>query len=528
MSERRWIAGFTAAVVSGFLPLYLWTRLPQWVSDSATFAAAARLGDPSDPQYGYPGHYLQIPLANGLWRLLHAMGWGVAPDAVWLGLCLVGTLAAVVFLGLIAREILQTRTAAWLAAVIFGTSLNMWWQWNGELYALALGFMTAGLFLTLRQRVFTGAALWALAVTCHIDFVLAGPVFVWALWLNRPAMQTTVVTVRRAITMLSVAGISTVALLIVPMWAVGKYGSVADLQGWMERYFSGVTESGHVEAVPEVFRAAKGLLTAFTVAGHYWRDILTSRGVQGDSAFALASGVGLVVLIATAACLIAALWQRRLVVFALIWLVPFQVFFNWWAVPNDAKYHAGSLPAFVLLVTAGLVQLGARLSRSRRYALYAIYVSICAWLNLFGSILPMQSRGLETRAGTSAIRELDRAAAGGAAMLSCTDSPAMFDSGIENFRVKRIWTPDPPVVEQTIRVWVGERIREGKVVYLLGRWCYPEEWVLPAHPPFDQFFLNDEFEIVRSGITGIPVAEVWETNPFSWRRGDVFRLVPRQ
>ena len=524
--DRRWAAGYSAVLAALFVPLHLWTRLPLFVSDSATVLEEARLADPRHPLFGFPGHFLQMPLAAGLWHASRRLGLPFSLEAVWLGLCLAGTLAAIISLGLIAAELLQTRLAAWLAALLFGTSLNMWWQWNGELYALALGFVTAGVLLALRRHLVAAALCYALAVSCHIDFVFAGPAFAAALAIGRPDGETIAASARRIGALLAGAGLATLFVLIVPNWMMGKWRSTADVSRWLTIYFGLGKSSGHVLAVPEIFRASKGLLTAYTVAGHYWRDILTRRAVDGSFAFVAASAVGLVVLIVTAVLLAAAIRRRSIVLLSIVWLGTFQLLFNWWFCPNDSKYHAGALPGFVLLVVTGLVHLTARMTGRARYALCASYVVMCAGLNLWGSLLPMQALGHDTLDTVRQIRQLNDDLGGNAVIVSCTDSLVVVRAGVANFRIKKEWRPTVTETRDAIRSWIDGQLAEGKQPFLLDRWCLPEEWFVSAPPPFDLYFLEKDFQLVPTQVRQAPVAQVWETNPFSWRRGALMRLVP--
>ena len=469
-----------------------------------------------------------MPLTHVIWRILHTLGLPVSIDVVWLGLCLAGTLTAIIFLGLIAADLLRTRTAAWLAAMLFGTCLNMWWQWNGELYALALGFLTAAVFLALRSRLVAAACLWALAVACHIDFALAAPLFIACIWMRHPIDETLGQRIRRTASVLVGAGTLTVLIFIALMWAMGKFSHGTDLGQWGAVWSGRLKDSGHVLPTPEVFRATKGLLTAFTVAGHYWRDILTGRGPLDDHGFVLASAVGLVVLVATGTCLAAAAWTSRVALFAVVWILPFEMFFNWWFVPNDSKYHAGALPGFILLVTAGLLHLTRGMTKQARWTVCAVYIVASAGLNLFGSLLPMRAFGADTIKGRDAIRQLNTERGGRAVFVSCTDSEVVAGAGVENERIKRIWKKDPRQTQEAILSWVRARGSEGKEPFVLDRSCRPDEWFVPGPPPFDLNFLQRDFEVIPTPITGIPVARVWETNPFSWRRGDVFRLVLRR
>jgi hypothetical protein len=277
-----------------------------------------------------------------------------------------------------------------------------------------------------------------------------------------------------------------------------------------------------------VFRAIKGLVTALTVAGHFWRDILTGRGAAGDPVFLLQSGSGLLVLVLTGVLLAAAAWQRRLFVFGLTWMVPFHVLGNWWFAPTVEKYHAGALPGFVLLVTGGLVQLGARRPIRQRYWLWAGFLGTCAALNLFGALLPMQALGRDRIRAEREIRQLNVERGGRTAFITCDAPAAVVLAEVKHFRLRSFWTGTVPEIQGRVLSWAKARVNEGEELYLVGRWCYPEEWSTRwSKAPFDLFFLEQSFRMTPTVIMGMPIGENPATNPFSWTRGDIVRLEPR-
>ena len=524
----RWAMMYSTVLLVGFGLLYVLTRPDSLISDGESWVTEARLGDPSRFAYALPSYFLQIPLAGAAWRLLHAVGLSVSVQTVFLSFSLAGTLAAMVFVGLIAGEILQRRDAAWLAAILFGASLNPWTQWNGELSGLAVGFVAAGLYFALRGRIVLPASLWALSVLSQSNFVLATPTFVVAVWMGRPRQERTLVTLRRAASLLVLAGTSSLLFFLVGSWAFGKWRDVASLTEWVMRFFR--MADRNVLRSPEVFRAIKGLLTAHTAAGHYWRDILSGRGAFDNPLFLPAAAIGLVLLVMTMVFLVAAAWQRRLALFALSWLLPFHVLFNWWWVPADEEYHTGGLPGFLLLVTAGLVYLGSRMPARRRYTLYAGYAALCMGLNLVTVILPRQPLAADiARAGLD-IRRLNEEQGGRAVLVTCDGGnvEAVESAGIEYLRIRSIWKGSVPDIQHAILSWTQDRVAEGKTAYLLDRWCRPEDWRTEwSKQPFDLHFLESNFQLVPTRIVGVPVAQPSVTDPFTWRRADVVRLDSR-
>ena len=122
--EKPWSWMYAAVVLAVFVPLYLLTRSDVLISDGPSRVLAARSGDHADIQYFYPLYVLGVPLINLVWVSLTRLGLTVSVESVLLGLSLCGTLAAIVFVGLIAAQIVGTRSAAWLVAiVVFGYPL---------------------------------------------------------------------------------------------------------------------------------------------------------------------------------------------------------------------------------------------------------------------------------------------------------------------------------------------------------------------------------------------------------------------
>ena len=520
----RRLSWYVAVLCFGFGVLYLSTRSVILPGDAAHFVESARLGDPAELHFAEPSHFLQVPLVRAGWRMLGALGIPVSLAALFVGLTLAGTLASIVCVGLIAAEVLQSESGAWLAAILYGTSLHALTQWNGELYGLALGFVTAGLLLTFRGLVGVPAMLWALSVLSHSEFALAAPAFIAAIWMAHPDGVPNGVKLRRASALIALAAATTVMVMLLGSLSLGKWSDTASLVAWLDRSYQ--SRQRDVSAYPEVFRAIKGLATAYTVAGHYWRDILTGRGQYHAAWFVPAAAVGLLVLLLTAVFVIVARWRPR-VWFALLWLLPFHVVVNWWFVPTVEKYHAGALPGFVLLVTGGILAAGTRLRPGPRRLFYTAYVAACAGLNLFGAVLPMQARARDTRRAEIEIRRFADERGGRAVFIACDDPKAIVGARVDFLRLRSVWLGTSVEIQQALVSWTRARLSEGKEPYLVGRWCLPEEWkTTSTKAPFDLFFLERSFRLAPTGLEDMPISESVPTNPFNWTRGAVRRLEP--
>jgi hypothetical protein len=519
----RRLAVFAVSLVLGFAALYLVTRAPIIGGDALAFLELAASGDAAKIHYGESGHFIQVPLAHALWTAGRAIGLPVSVEGVFVGISLVGTLAAIVFFGLIAAETMRSPAAGWIGAILIGTSLNPAVHWNGELYGLALGFVCAALYGSLRRRLLVPAILWGLAILSHVEFVLAGPAFGWAIW--QAAGMDTRQKVRRAIAMLALAGATSWIVLLVGARIIGKWTDLPSLIDWLQRSSEG--RQLYMASYPEVHRAAKGLLTAFTVGGHYLRDVLTARGTVG-AWFIVAFAAGVLIIAATVVFLVAALRHRRLALFALLWLLPIHVLVNWWFVPTVEKYHAGALPGFVLLVTGGLILLTRRLAVRTRTAVFVVYVGACAALNLFGALLPMQAFGRDTLIGRDEVRRFVDERGAKAVFLACDEPKVLVLARIPYLRIRSIWTRPVPEMQAALTAWVAEQLRDGKEPYLLGRVCLPEEWKTTwSKAPFDLYFLKQSYRITPTAIRNVPLANSVPSNPFTYTWGDLVRLEPQ-
>lgn len=189
-------------------------------------------------------------------------------------------------------------------------------QWNGELYGLALGLVTAGLFFTLGGRLVLPSVLWALSVLSHSEFALAARAFVGAVWMVQPSIAGTKEKLQRVLALLTLAAASCGVVLLAWSWMVGEWADVASLVQWMRRSYE--ARQLDVADHPEIRRAFKGLLTAYTVAGHYWRNILTGRGAYRAYCFAPATPIGLWLLVPAGVLLVAAAWERSLFLLAVV------------------------------------------------------------------------------------------------------------------------------------------------------------------------------------------------------------------
>ena len=523
-ADRSWVRAYVAVLVVGFTALFLLTRSSVLPGDTIRYINVARAGDLAEFHYGNPSHFLQIPLSRLIWQAGGALGLSLSIEHIVVALALMGTLAAIVFVGLIAEHFTGARRAAWIGAVLFGTSLHVWTQVNGEQYGLALGFLTAGLWMALRGGIVSAGLLFGLAMISHSEFLFAGPAFVLATWRAVP-QSTPAASVRRMVTMLGVAGLFTLVTIVAGLWLMGRWSTPSELVAWIRHVLA--VDHAYTVASPEPFRALKGLITALTSGGHLWRDILTRRAPLSDPRFALMSAVGLGVLVTVLASLRAAWANRPLFAFALVWLLPFHVLGNWWFESTVEKYHGGALAALVVLVTGGLVALTATWRRQTATVFCASVVTASAGLNLFNVMLPLRQLGIDRDVAEQQIRRIIQQDAG-AVFIACDASVALADADATFFRVRSYWIGPLPEIQKKIRAWGEAQVDAGKTLYLVGRWCHPEEWITQwSQVPFDLGFLQDTFTFEPTGVLNIPLEEGVATNPNSWRRGDINRLTRR-
>ena len=525
--SRRWMTSYAVTLVVAFAALFLLTRSSILPGDAVRYINVATSGDIAEFHYGNPSHFLQIPLSRVIWLVSTSVGLPVSVMSAVLALALAGTLAAIVFIGLIAADLTGQRWAAWFAAILFGTSLHVWTQVNGEQYGLALGFLTAAIWCALNGRPWWTAGLFALAMTAHAEFFLAGPVVLLAMWkspITRGLSQREKITTVAA----TLAGAAVVATAVVTTgtWAMGKWTTPATFVSFISHIFS--VDHAYTVARPEPFRALKGLMTALTAGGHVWRDVLTGRGAMADPTFLILATVALVVLLTTVWCVISARANRPLFLIGLVWLLPFHVLGNWWFESTVEKYHGGALAALVLLVTGGLVHVVSQYSSRQGVVWCATYLSLAALLNLTGAVWPMRVRGEERAWAEQQLRQLAAADQGRAVFIACDAYPALVAAGVPYFRIRSFWNGPVAVVQETIRSWADARVAEGRRPYLVGRWCLPEEWITRwSQAPFDLAYLATSFVLTPTNIVNIPLSETVATNPNSWKQGDVIRLDPR-
>lgn len=522
---RSWVRGYVAVLVVGFTALFLLTRSSVLPGDATRYINVARAGDLAEFHYGNPSHFLQIPLSRLIWQAASAVGVSLSIEHIVVALALAGTLAAIIFVGLIAEHFTGTRRAAWIGAVLFGTSLHVWTQVNGEQYGLALGFVTAGLWMALRGGRVGAGLLFGFAMISHSEFLFAGPAFVLATWRAHADGRSSAKSVQSVAMVLAVAGLFTVVSIVGGLWLMGRWSTPSELVAWIQHVLA--VDHAYTVGSPEPFRAMKGLITALTSGGHLWRDILTRRGDLASPRFLALSAVGLGVLLTMAASLRGAWANRPAFVFGLVWLLPFHVLGNWWFESTVEKYHGGALAALVVLVTVGLVQLTASWRPQISAACCAAFVAASGGLNLIAVMLPLQQLGIGRDQAEQQIRRLMQQDTG-AIFMACDAFMPLVQADAPYFRVRSYWTGPPAEIQQKLRSWVQAKIDEGKTPYLMGRWCHPEEWITDwSLVPFDLYFLQDTFVFEPTSVVNVPLEEGVATNPNSWRRGDVVRLKRR-
>jgi hypothetical protein len=512
---------YLAVAGLGFPLAYVLTRSTQLPGDAEAFIRIARAGTPGAFHYGEPAHFLQSPLARLIWSGLAAMGLSVSLADVFAALTIAGTTVAVICFGLVVEELTGRREARWIGSVALGAALAIWANVNGELYGLALGFLIASLLAALSGRAVACALLFSLSMLSHADFALGLPALVAGFYLGRSRPST-----RRLAMFVGAAAAATLLALLGGTRAVGKWDDLASF----ERCVSQAAGRLRVMGMPriELERAIKGLITAYSAGGHFWRDVLTHRGAFDHPLFVPALVVAGLVLVASAACIAAGSGERRLLTIALCWIAPFFMFLNLWFVPTAEKYHAGALPGLVLLVTGGLMRIGQALRTPARWTLYATYLGLHAGLNFFGVILPLQHLGAATDVSEASIRALYQSRAGRAAFIACDDSRAIVHAGVPYLRLREVWTDLPAREREAVRAYAHARLDEGTSVFLVGRWCYPGEWrTYWTTTPFDLYAGQETFQLTPTAIRHVPIAQFVSTNPFTWSYGDVTELTAK-
>ena len=507
------------------LATYLLTASKTLINDGEAWLNTIRKADPTELYWTDAAHFLQIPLTRHVTDRLHAVGIAVDYRPVFLAICLAGTLAAAAFLGLVVAALAESASAGLLTAALFGTSLHAWLQWNGELYALALGFLAAGLFVAERGRWAIACVLWALAVLSHADTALAAPAFLVLFWRKAPADMA---PWRRAVTAIArcfAAGALFFVFLFAYGWLMAAWAGFGEFIGWMERAY-GLRLRTIVE--PHPIRALRGLVTAYSAGGHVVGEILTGRSPSLAGAFAMTALLTAAVLTATAVFALLALRCRRLAAVAAGLIVLVHVSFNWWLWPTTELYHGVALLGVVALVGGGAA-LWSREIRWRR-VIVAGYVAACVVLNLTVSVLPVQAYGKDLERAEAVFRHLGNTAGGRLVVVTCTVNTALRRSGVRSLEIRRHWNADDRALRTAVMSQLRAAQAAGDAVYSLGRECTPWEWRVdvPRTTLSLHRLLGDDFTWVPTGLVALPTNPgVSQTNPLGWRTADLFELRPR-
>jgi hypothetical protein len=139
----------------------------------------------------------------------------------------------------------------------------------------------------------------------------------------------------------------------------------------------------------------------------------------------------------------------------------------------------------------------------------------------------MKAAPQQIAAVSRAIRELNVERGGRVALVTCDGGPAVESVGVEYLRIRNVWKRSVPDIQNTVLSWTRDRLREGKELYVQDERCFPDEWVVPPHPPFDLRFLERDFRVTETSINGVPIPHSSPTDMFAWRRERVKRLEPR-
>jgi hypothetical protein len=521
--SRHWTRLDVIVLLAAFTLLYVIVRSSLLIGDAAAFIEFARTGDPAGLHYGEPSHFLQVLLTRALWLAGMRLGLPVTAGGVLVSLSIAGTIVAVAGFAAIAGELLGSRTAAWLGAVLYGTSLQVWSQANGELYGMAAAFATCAIYAALRRRSLTASILFALAVLSHADFVLTLPALLIALRLGDPSAGRAIWT-RHALVTCATSGVLVLLVLLSGSRAVGKWHDRAGLVAWVQRSYA--TRQQDIDP-PQPVRALKGLLTADTVGGHVLRDLATGRGPLHDPWFVTACAIGILVTGLTTVLAAAAIVEWRIALFALAWMLPAHILINWRFIPTVEKYHAAALPGFILLILTGLIAAG-RLARRHGRTLQLAFVAIGALFNLFGALLPIRALGVQISASTQAVSGLIDATGGRAVFVSCDNPQPLTRAKASFLRIRSIWRAAPVEIQTHIIDWTTMQLASGHRVFVVGDRCLPEEWITKwSKAPFSLRFLDEHFAVEAPAIHQLPITQESMTDPFGGRYGDVHELRPR-
>jgi hypothetical protein len=306
---------------------------------------------------------------------------------------------------------------------------------------------------------------------------------------------------------------------------MGAWTSFGEFSGWLERAY-GLRLRTIVE--PHPIRALRGLVTAYSAAGHVVGEILTGRSPSLVGTFAFTALLAAVVLAATAAFAVRALRCRPVAAVAAGLILLVHVGFNWWLWPTIELYHGVALLGVVALVGCGAAMWSRELP-GRRLAV-AGYLAACVVLNLTVSVLPVQAYGRDLERAEAVFRHLNDTAGGRLVVMTCTVNTALRRSGARGLEIRRVWDADERVVQSALVSRLRAAQAAGDAVYALGRECMPWEWrvdVPRTNLAVDRL-LADDFTWVQTRALRLPTNPgVSQTNPLGWRTADLYELRPR-
>ncbi|MGE4232116.1 MAG: hypothetical protein AB7F43_02205 [Bacteriovoracia bacterium] len=536
-------------VVFVFFFVYLVTRSPIYFGDGFQWISVASSGDPTKSGFGDIGHFLQVPLVFLLSKILDVFE--VSPDLIFLSVNLISTLLTAYLLGYFVFLLLSETEARKedllfvreITTFFFATALLAVLQWNGEIFSLPQTFLLISVVFFLKDKRTISLVFWVLSVLSHSEFALVAPVF-FAIEFREEISKIRIKgffhllwqkRAKKIYSFYTISAISTVVGLLFLGAVFKKWNSPSSLYAWVHQGY--LERAQYINKGFSPIKAVKGLFTAFCSGGNFIGDVFSFRAQYSEPMYVFALFVSIVLFILTVFLIYKSYEKKGIVWIFIFWLTPLQIFFNWRLLPQVPKYHAGSLPAFICLVSIGAYTLliDKNFKKFAKPLLYGFCILLFS-LNFIGSVLPIASYSQSMLSSVNSIKGIISDSPNNPLFICCDDEFVLTQSGADYLKAKTFLVQYPRASLSEIRDLIKQKVLLEAIhrpVYLLGDSCRAFHWQyeVPRAQPLDNETMYFSFEFLHSiaiwkepEVKQIPLNYVNQANPFSWRYSDLYPL----
>jgi hypothetical protein len=476
------------------------------------------------------------------------MGWGGSLRFVYVGIGWVGLLWGIALVRRLLRRWTNDRHVPIIGALFYGSALGPWFYWNGELEVLAVAFSLAALDRLTQDKlsvsdIVLAGVFWGLSVLSHAEMVLAALPFVAEL-ARKPAGR------RRAVflaVLLCLSGATTaLSGLLIGGAIIGKWHDVPSLYRWL--FGESATVVGtYAEGYGfwPAAKALKGLFTSFSAAGHVLADLMRGRVETASSAFLVALLPSILVVAGAVWFIARGLRLRGPAIVPGVWISAFLLLFNFYYQPAQEEYHIASTAPFVLLIGLGMWEWlrGDRGPSSWKRLVCIGFLIIHIALNLLGSIIPAKLSIHRNIAAAGELKHFSARSEKGeekALILACEDENVIRWAGQDYLRVRTLTSEKRAVSAEELRIHIRSRLvdeaRRGRTILAVNRGCKADYWndlrTLAGKSPLPEEIVRFQFDFLFLDFNFWRLEEVrWfylnptsQTNPFNWRRGELYLL----